>query len=104
MHVAAANPQFLDQASVPAAALDRERAVLRDQASVTGKSEEIVARMVEGRLRKFYEETVLLDQVFVIDGETRVSKVVEAAAKAAGGAETLAFEDWLRQSLRHLSR
>jgi elongation factor Ts len=86
MHVAAANPQFLDQASVPAAALDRERAVLRDQASVTGKSEEIVARMVEGRLRKFYEETVLLDQVFVIDGETRVSKVVEAAAKAAGAA------------------
>ncbi|MGE0257307.1 MAG: translation elongation factor Ts [Alphaproteobacteria bacterium] len=84
MHVAAANPQFLDVASVPAAALDRERAVLREQASVTGKSEEIVARMVEGRLRKFYEETVLLDQVFVIDGETRVSKVVEAAAKEAG--------------------
>ena len=84
MHVAAANPQFLDVASVPAAALDRERAVLREQASGSGKSEEIVARMVEGRLRKFYEEAVLLDQVFVIDGETRVSKVVEAAAKEAG--------------------
>jgi elongation factor Ts len=84
MHVAAANPQFLDIASVPAAALDRERAVLREQASVTGKSEDIVARMVEGRLRKFYEESVLLEQVFVIDGENRVSKVVEAAAKEAG--------------------
>jgi elongation factor Ts len=84
MHVAAANPQFLDVASVPAAALDRERAVLREQASGSGKSEEIVERMVEGRLRKFYEEAVLLDQVFVIDGETRVSKVVEAAAKEAG--------------------
>jgi elongation factor Ts len=84
MHVAAANPQFLDVASVPAGALDRERAILREQATGSGKSEEIVARMVEGRLRKFYEEAVLLDQVFVIDGETRVSKVVEAAAKEAG--------------------
>lgn len=86
MHVAAANPQYLDQASVPAAALDRERAVLREQASGSGKSEDIVARMVEGRLRKFYEEAVLLDQIFVIDGETRVSRVVEAAAKQAGSA------------------
>jgi elongation factor Ts len=84
MHVAAANPQYLDTASVSAAALDRERAVLREQASDSGKSEDIVNRMVEGRLRKFYEDTVLLEQVFVIDGETRVSKVVEAAAKEAG--------------------
>ena len=81
MHVAAANPQYLDVASVSAAALDRERAVLREQASGSGKSADIVNRMVEGRLRKFYEDTVLLDQVFVIDGETRVSKVVEAAAR-----------------------
>ena len=84
MHVAAANPQYLDVGSVTAAALDRERAVLREQAAVSGKSEDIVNRMVEGRLRKFYEETVLLDQVFVIDGESRVSKVVETAAKQAG--------------------
>jgi elongation factor Ts len=84
MHVAAANPQYLDVASVSAAALDRERAVLREQASGSGKSEDIVNRMVEGRLCKFYEDTVLLEQVFVIDGETRVSKVVEAAAKEAG--------------------
>jgi len=84
MHVAAANPQYLDIASVSAAALDRERAVLREQASGSGKSEEIVNRMVEGRLRKFYEEAVLLEQVFVIDGESRVGKVVEAAAKQAG--------------------
>jgi elongation factor Ts len=84
MHVAAANPQYLDQASVPAGALDRERAVLRDQAGSTGKSADIVEKMVEGRLRKFYEDSVLLDQVFVIDGESRVGKVVEAAAKSAG--------------------
>ena len=84
MHVAAANPQYLDTSAVPGSALDRERAVLREQAQGTGKTEAIVERMVEGRLRKFYEEVVLLDQVFVIDGETRVGKVVEAAAKAAG--------------------
>jgi elongation factor Ts len=66
------------------AALERERAVLRDQAATTGKSEDIVERWSKGRLRKFYEESVLLDQVFVIDGESRVGKVVDAAAKAAG--------------------
>jgi len=84
MHVAAANPLYLDQKAVPAAALERERAVLRDQAATTGKSADIVEKMVEGRLRKYYEEAVLLDQVFVIDAESRVGKVVEAAAKAAG--------------------
>ncbi len=86
MHIAAANPLYLDIASVPPAALERERDVLRGQAEGSGKSADIVARMVEGRLRKFYEETVLLEQVFVIDGESRVGKVVEAAAKAAGTA------------------
>jgi elongation factor Ts len=84
MHVAAANPQYLDQSSVPAAALDRERAVLREQAGSTGKSADIIEKMVEGRLRKFYEDSVLLDQVFVIDGESRVGKVIDAAAKSAG--------------------
>jgi elongation factor Ts len=84
MHVAAANPQYLDVAAVPAAALDRERDVLREQALQSGKAAGIVDRMVEGRLRKFYEEAVLLDQVYVIDGESRVGKVVEDAAKEAG--------------------
>jgi elongation factor Ts len=86
MHVAAANPAYLDRSAVPAAALEREREVLRGQAETTGKSVEIVDKMVEGRLRKFYEDSVLLDQVYVIDGESRVGKVVEAAAKAAGTA------------------
>ncbi|MGE0714075.1 MAG: translation elongation factor Ts [Alphaproteobacteria bacterium] len=84
MHVAAANPQFLDISSVDASALDRERDVLREQARASGKAEAIIDKMVEGRLRKFYEETVLLEQVFVVDGETRVSKVVEGVAKEIG--------------------
>src|SRR5262249_11912772 len=69
MHVAAANPQYLDIAAVSASALDRERGVLREQAAATGKAGAIVDKMVEGRLRKFYEDTVLLEQVYVIDGE-----------------------------------
>jgi elongation factor Ts len=84
MHVAAANPLYLDIAAVPASALDRERDVLREQARSSGKPEAIVERMVEGRLRKFYEEVVLLEQIFVVDGESRVAKVVEDAAKAIG--------------------
>jgi elongation factor Ts len=84
MHVAAANPQYLDVASVDPAALERERDVLREQAKASGKGDAIIDKMVEGRLRKFYEEVVLLEQIFVVDGETRVSKVVEAAAKQLG--------------------
>ena len=84
MHVAAANPLYLDIASVPPAALERERGVLREQALASGKAGGIIDRMVEGRLRKFYEEFVLLEQIFVVDQETRIAKVVENAAKAAG--------------------
>jgi elongation factor Ts len=84
MHVAAANPLYLDIASVPASALERERDVLREQARASGKPEAIVERMVEGRLRKFYEEFVLLEQIFVVDGESKVAKVVDEAAKAIG--------------------
>ena len=90
MHVAAARPDYLDIASVDKAALERERDVLREQARATGKPDEIIEKMVEGRLRKFYEEVVLLEQVYVIDGETRVSKVIEAAAKELGAPVTVA--------------
>jgi elongation factor Ts len=90
MHIAAAAPLYLDIASVPQAALDRERDVLREQARATGKPDSVVDRMVEGRLRKFYEEFVLLEQIFVVDQETKISKVVEQAAKAAGTPITVA--------------
>jgi elongation factor Ts len=85
MHVAAASPLYLDVASVPKSALEREREVLREQARATGRPEEIIEKMVDGRLRKFYEEVVLLEQIFVVDQKTKISLVVEQAAKAAGG-------------------
>jgi elongation factor Ts len=84
MHVAAAKPDYLDVASVDKAALERERDVLREQSRASGKPEAIIEKMVEGRLRKFYEDVVLLEQVYVVDGESRVSKVIEAAAKETG--------------------
>ncbi len=84
MHVAAAGPQAVSPAEVDQEAVERERSVLRDQALASGKPPEIVEKMVEGRLRKYYEEVCLLEQVFVIDGETKVGKAVEAFAKDLG--------------------
>tara|TARA_R110002126_G_scaffold25553_13_gene87311 strand:- start:4416 stop:5339 length:924 start_codon:yes stop_codon:yes gene_type:complete len=84
MHIAAANPQWVSQGEVDTEAVDRERDVLAEQARASGKPEEIVQKMVDGRLRKYYEEVCLLDQTFVIDGESKVSKAVEAAGADAG--------------------
>lgn len=90
MHVAAANPQALDIASVDSSSLERERAVLSDQARASGKPEEMITKMVDGRIRKFYEEIVLNEQTFIMDGETKISKVVEQASKDAGAPIKLA--------------
>jgi elongation factor Ts len=79
MHVAAARPEALDITGVDPSALDREKDVLTEQARASGKSEEIIAKMVEGRIRKYYEEVVLLEQVWVHDGESRVKAVARKA-------------------------
>jgi elongation factor Ts len=84
LHVAAASPLFLDIASVDPAALEREKDVLREQARASGKPENIIEKMVEGRLRKYYEEAVLLEQVSVMDQETRIAKLVERIGKDVG--------------------
>jgi elongation factor Ts len=80
MHIAATKPEVLDIDAVDPAALERERAVLEEQARGSGKPEAVIAKMVEGRIRKYYEEVVLLEQVWVHDGESRV----RAVAKKAG--------------------
>lgn len=85
MHVAATRPAALDVDSVDPQALERERAVLVEQAKASGKPDAIIEKMVDGRIRKFYEEVVLLEQVWVHDGESRVRKIVEkAGAKLTG--------------------
>ena len=84
MHIAAASPLALSVADVPANVVARERAIFAAQARESGKPDNVIEKMVEGRLRKFYEEQVLLSQTFVVDMETQVGKVLENVSKELG--------------------
>jgi elongation factor Ts len=97
MHVAAANPQALKREDLDSSELERERDVLREQAKATGKPDDIVEKMVEGRLRKHYEEVVLIEQVYVIDTDMTVGKAIDAAAEDIGA--TLEVTGYLRFAL-----
>ncbi len=84
MHIAATSPASLAVEDLDADLVARERDVLIEQAKASGKPQEIAEKMVEGRMRKYYQEVVLLEQTFVIDGESRVGDVVAKAGKDAG--------------------
>lgn len=84
MHVAAARPESLSIDDLDQEVVERERNILGEQARESGKPEEIIEKMVQGRLRKYFEEVVLLEQVFVIDGENKLAKVIENAAADVG--------------------
>ncbi len=84
MHVAATAPKSLSVADLDPADVEREKSILVDQAKASGRPPEIIEKMVTGRLQKFYQEVVLLEQTFVIDNESKVAKVIEKAAKDAG--------------------
>jgi len=90
MHVAAAKPLALSADQLDKTAIDRERAIYAEQAAASGKPAEIVAKMVEGRLRKYYEEVVLLEQAYVHDDKVRVKQAVEQAAKEVGASVKIA--------------
>jgi len=79
MHVAAVNPAYIDAGEVPAAVLDKEREILAEQTKGEKKPPEIIAKMVEGRLRKYLGEITLLGQPFVKDPDTTVEKLVKKA-------------------------
>ncbi len=79
MHVAATNPQSLDIDALDPAAIEREKAIFSDQARASGKPENIIEKMVEGRLRKFYEEVVLLKQAFVLNPDVTVEQALKEA-------------------------
>lgn len=79
MHVAATNPASLSREDLDPAIVEREKQILTEQARESGKPEEIIAKMIVGRISKFYGEVCLLEQIFVIDGESKVSKAAEAA-------------------------
>ena len=84
MHVAATNPMALTAEEVDPAAVEREKAIYSEQAHQSGKPANIVEKMVEGRMRKFYEEVVLLSQAFVINPDVTVSQALKEAEKEIG--------------------
>ena len=90
MHVAASAPQAVSRDDIEGSLVERERAVLAEQARASGKPDAIVEKMVEGRLKRFFEEVCLLDQTYVIDGERTVAKVLDDAAKEAGAPVAIA--------------
>ncbi len=85
MHVAAASPLAVRTDELDQAVVDREKAIFAEQARESGKPEAIIEKMVEGRLRKFYEEVVLLSQTFVVDTEKTVEQALKAAEADIGG-------------------
>jgi elongation factor Ts len=77
MHIAASKPAALNIDSLDPLFIEKEKGILRSQASESGKSADVVEKMIEGRIRKFLEEVVLLEQPFVMDGKTKIKKVIE---------------------------
>jgi elongation factor Ts len=89
MHVAAASPLAITTEHLSKDVVERERNVQWELAKQSGKPDNVIEKMMEGRMRKFYEDTVLLSQTFVIDGETQVGKVLEKASKELGAPITI---------------
>jgi elongation factor Ts len=84
MHVAAASPLAISPEHLAPEVVERERNIQAEIARQSGRPENVIEKMMEGRMRKFYEETVLLQQTFVVDGETQIAKVLEKASKDLG--------------------
>jgi len=94
MHIAAASPLAITPEHLSKDVVERERSVQWELAKQSGKPDAVIEKMMEGRMRKFYEDTVLLSQTFVIDGETQVGKAIEKAAKELGA--PIAVEGFVR--------
>ncbi len=84
MHIAASSPLFLDIAHVDAQAVEHERSIYAEQARASGKPENIIEKMVEGRVRKYYEEVVLEEQAYIMDPDKKVKDVISDAEKELG--------------------
>jgi elongation factor Ts len=97
MHVAAARPQAVSIDRLDAATLQRERAIYAEQARSGGKPDNIIDKIVEGRVRKFYEEAVLLEQPFVIDPDLKVKDVIDRVAEEIGS--SIAVTEFVRFAL-----
>lgn len=93
MHIAATRPQSLDVDSLDPTVVEKEKDVFTEQARASGKPDAVIEKMIVGRMRKFFEEVVLLEQTFVMDGETKIKDVIARTAKDAGAdIKLVAFE------------
>ena len=81
MHIAATNPISISIEDMPADLIKREKNILAEEARSSGKPEEIIEKMTEGRLKKYYQESVLLEQIFVVDGESKISDILNSLDK-----------------------
>ncbi|KIE05294.1 Elongation factor Ts [Candidatus Jidaibacter acanthamoeba] len=84
MHIAAAKPEALNVEQLDPAKVEKEKSILSEQALASGKPKEVVEKMLEGRIRKYYEEVVLLEQVFIMDNKMKISQVIENAGRQIG--------------------
>lgn len=89
MHVAAASPSYLQRSEVPSDVLEREKDIYRDKARQTGKPDNIIEKIIEGQVNKFYGDICLLEQAFVKDPDKSVQKYLDETGKALGGAIAL---------------
>ena len=85
MHIAAMNPLYLDEASIPADVIEKEKEIAKAQLEKEGKPANIIEKIIPGKIKKFVEENTLLGQKFVKDDKKSVKQVLDEAAKAAGG-------------------
>ena len=97
MHIAAAFPLALDDTGLDQDVLERERQIATEKAAESGKPAEIIAKMVEGSVKKFAKENALLSQLFVMDGKTPIADVVAKVAKDAGA--SIVLKDYVRFQL-----
>ena len=93
MHIAATKPEFLKESDVPATKLDSEKEIARELAKKAGKPENIVEKMVDGRIKKFYEENVLLNQAYVMDNNKKISDLLKEFEKNTG--KTVEIQDYV---------
>ena len=89
MHVAAANPQYLNRDAGPADIVEKEKEIMRVKAKESGKPDNIIEKIIMGQINKYFGEVCLLEQAYVIDPDQKVGKVVEALGKELGSEITL---------------
>ena len=84
MQIAATNPIALDRESIPESVISREKVIYTDQAKTSGKPENIIEKMVDGRMNKFFQENCLMEQVYIKDSEKKVSELLTESIATLG--------------------